>query len=462
MHFGWLGSVKNAQLIWQPMGGWTGTQVASGVGGVGTVFDVTGTANQTAGLRVSSRWNFVSKSDAATLGDPTKEFRWQLGEAAGTTADKSRINFELSDWTTWGSNTYGHDFPLIAMDIMNANGGPGGLCWGFAYNGNAAAGSACEASTTYNRQFVNVTPRSINVFDPSGVRTAGTGTAASPLALLVRKGNLQSYSRRITLLERDAAGAVTSRNFNWGLIYTLSNIDANIYLYPGGNPGDTSKGIIADIALMIQTFGATDNGSTTANETLTQGFNWDKGFHFMIADTDIDKDGITGEAGDAMGIGFINSNMLLLADDTRIWVKPTTDVNDFYTGGLDLVSPLARLNFKTTFGGGVLPPYGVGGQKVVQGAVINLNMEGLINLRFSPSHPDAGNSASPYYVNAKNFLGYSGALRLMDTDVANFSESNNGTIDDGSFLSLAEPNSPSVDVRPVSYTHLTLPTKRIV
>lgn len=443
MHMGWLGALKQASLLWQPKG-------------VGTGYDASGNFTGTnAGLTLSSRWNFVSKADAAALGDAGKEFRWQLGEAASTTADKSRINFELGDWTAWRGNAWAHDFPMIAMDVIKPGNlyGAGGLCWGGSVNS--------FSGTCANGQYVALTPGEIQNFDPDNYGSGSpTKTDASALALMVRKGNLLSYSRSIRLLERDASGALVNlvggkpREFNWGLIYTLANIDANIYLYPGGNPSDDARvpsgggaslnnGIIADIALMMQTF---DNAAPTK-----RGPNWDKGFHLMIADTAAGKDDVGGNPV-GMGIGLIDSNLLLLANDTRIWLRPHWDANDFYAAGIDLLSKQTRLQLITTFGGGELADPSGSTAKVIRATHINLNVEGLVNLRISPSHPDSANPVSTYNVGARNFLGFSGAIRFMDTDIAGFSESVNGTVDDGSFLSLAEPNRPDVDVRLANVT----------
>jgi hypothetical protein len=435
LHFGWLGSLKNAELLWRAGGAWYGT-VASGVAGVGAVYD---TANMSSGVRLSSRWNFVNNADANALGDPDKEFRWQLGEAARTGSDQTRVNFELSDWATWGSNTYGHNFPLIAMDVINQAQGPGGLCWGFAFDGPTSG--ACATGSAYSRQFVNLLPGTVSDFDPSAPRTDAKG-----IGLFVRDGQLQSYSRKVKILERNSAGVVNTRSFNWGLIYTLANIDANMYLYAGGNPSDPgggslNRGLIADIMLMSQTFGSSDNPATaTVNETYTQGFNWEKGSHFMIADTDMNKNGVTGENRDAMGIGLVSSSFLLLANDTRIWIKPQWNSADYYEGGIDLMSRQARINVKGTFGGGVIPPYGGAGQEVVRGGFINLNVEGLVNFRMSP--------ASPTATDGLNYLGYSGAIRFMNTNIADFSENTAGTsADDGSFLSISEPSNANADFR---------------
>lgn len=456
MHFGWLGSVRDAELKWGGGGVWQGNY-DPGLG-IGNVYDPYGADAGTTiseGLRFSSQWDYVDAADAASLGDPEKEFRWRLGETADVAATAgvgegvARINFELGDWTMWGTvnarKPASHYFPLIALDVINGAGqGPGGLCWGFAYNGPSGAGGACAPSASYDRQYVELTPGTIGSDYPAALQSAGNSGA---LAIMVRDGQLQSYSRRVRLIERDADGVITTRDFDWGLIYALANVDANFYIYPGGSVQSNSDGLIMDIALMSQTFADTDDaGTPTVNETYAQGFNWDHGTHLMIADTAAN-----------MGIGFLSTSFVLLGNDTRVWVRNQTDVNDYYGGGLDFFSPESRFNYRATFGGGLLPEHPDYGNasvpQTVRGTQIDLNLEGLVNLRFSPSHPDADDSGSPYYVDARNFLGFSGALRLEDTNIANFSGSTAGDSTDlGSYLSLAEPNQPDVALRLANIT----------
>lgn len=432
LHFGWLGSLKNAELKWGVGGSWSGYTPYS-------------LANVTGGLRLSSKWNFVDHDEAAGLGKPEKEFRWQLGEAAreGTTGDKTRVNLELSDWTAWGSAQYAHNFPLIAMDVINSNQGPGGLCWG-----NSTDAAACGSGG----QFVNLTPGTV-----TGYSAAVNRTNADSIALMVRDGQFMTYSRKIKLLERNASGALVNqvagapRSFNWGLIFTMANIDGNVYLYPGnGDQGDVAggsenRGIMADVMLMSQSFA---NGcdialANCAQASGTQTLNWDKGTHLMIADTDVNGNGTTGENRDAMGIGLVSSSFLLLADDARVAVRQTA-AGDYWRGGIDIMSPRTRFHFKGVFGGGVLPDdaghYGPKGEEFLAASVIGINLEGMVNLRLSPSE---------VVVNGpRNFIGFSGAFRLQDTDIAGFSESTDAdTVDDGTFISLAEPSDAAIDLR---------------
>lgn len=469
MHFGWLGSMRNAQVVWKPGGAWTSASTtATGVpAGVANIYN-TGARSQ--GINFSSRWDFVNYLDAnTTLGDGTKEFRWQLGEAAGTNpADQSRMNFELGDWARWNSALYSHDFPQITLDVINAGAaqGVGGLCWGYYYDGPTCTGG----------KFINIDPGTVAGFDTQVNRATAKG-----LGLFVRDGNLMSYSRRVRLLERNAAGVTTTRDFKWGIIYTFANVDANVYIYAGGNEADAANGsrnggLVMDVLLMSQTFNPGDPFTTAAART--QGFNWSNGSHLMISDTDINNNGIVGETRDAMGIGLVSSSFLLASTDMSLRLlnnMPSPDPGlagrynaaDPYKAGIDLMSPKTRFNFVTTFGGGILPDssggYGAG-PTVVKASLIQLNFEGMLNGRLSPAAPvsGAGSSFNPCSAavtgyTCSNYLGYSWAMRFMDTNDANLSENTNGYAgwsgtalqlgDYGSYLSLAEPNRPDVDVR---------------
>jgi len=434
MHFGWLGSVKNAELKWQPGGVWyTPTN---------GVFDPYGASAVTSnGLRFSSQWDFVSQAEATALTDPEKEFRWRLGETADVAStNQSRVNFELGDWTIWGTRTAAkpaaHYFPLIALDVIAGVGqGPGGLCWGYglALTNTQDGVSGCGGSNNPGTQFINMTPGNI---DNYGI----TETSANALALIVRGGQLQSYSRKVRLLERDAAGVETSREFNWGLIYSLANVSANIYLYPGitrdvNGAVTNNQGVIADLLVMSQTL----NGNN-------QGHNWDHGTHLMIADTDAN-----------MGIGFMSSSFVVAGNDTRIWVKPQVG-SDYYSGGLDIFSPQSRFNYRATFGGGLLPghasydPDSTDVPQTVNGANIDLNLEGLVNLRFSPSDPAS--------VFGDNYLAYSGALRLGSNEGngmigATSTLATCGSSGDqpcGSYISIAEPSQPEAALKLANIT----------
>lgn len=415
LHFGWKGGLLGPEILWRTQGTEPGQTPST--------------------LNLSTKWNFVPAD--STLGN---EFRWRLGETGGTSTPghgARRIQFELSDWVTWGEHEYGHSFPVIGLDIITpdvAQSRDYGLC--FKGRGDCSGGAA---------QKINLIPANF-----------GGSDVANGLSLVVRDGNLQSYSRRVNLIEEtwdSAAGKYelfeiaqyngdkspgVTRSIDWGLIYTLANVDGNIFLYPGGNPGDENNGLRADIVVVSNTFEeGTDN----------PGFNWDHGSHLMIAETRMDDSLPIGSTRNAMGIGFMSTSFVAMANDARIWLKPYEgslvggDTATYYgSGGLDVFSPLSRLNLFTNFGGGVLPDNNGGygdGPRFVRGAVIDINLEGAVHARFSPSG------------DADNALRYHWGVKLMSQDTINGLKGANqgfGEDDRGSYLSFAEPSRPDVAI----------------
>ena len=400
LHFAWEGALKDPRLVWMSGGSWYGENAGA-----------SDLANKSEGLHFSSRWNFVNRADVIGGMDANREFRWRFGEADDADRENELMRFELSDWNVMAGapsedgQRWGHHFPLIGFDALANGQGPGGLCWGGPQDGSGCGG-----------QLLSFTPGEISGYSPTVNRSG-----ADAMALLVRDGNLLTYANKVKLYED---GAMT-REFEWGLIYTLANIDGNLWFYPGGNVSNEDKGLIADILLMSQTF----NPGGTA-----QGFQFDKGSHFLLADTESD-----------MAVGFMASNLLMAWNDTRIWVKPQGGA-DYMSGGIDILSPLSRTQFTGTFGGLRLPDTGVSlapdSSDIVKGTILDVNLEGLLNLRLSPSSPDYADR------NAEGYLNFSAALRLSNTNVSGFS-GNDGTgagTDLGTYISLAEPSRPDVQI----------------
>lgn len=413
LNFAWKGALKDARLIWGPGGSWSSTSAWNTP------------ATGTDGLRLESRWNFVNNADAIALGDNAvttpHEFRWRFAESGG-----ANVGIELSDWVNMPGAVYGQVFPYIGLDVIPAGYGPGGatggLCWGGADNGSTGA---CSSAGSLVR------------LAPGQVRSFGlNNTNFDAFAIMVRDGNLLAYSNRVKIMQ----GTTVQRTMDWGLIYTLANLDGNIYFYPGGNPSDTGNnsrnyGLIADIFLMTQSFDASNNQNWAWNKTT----HWDKGTHFMIADTKACSSAggpITtcgaGESG--MGIGLIGASMLLMANDTRIWIKPNWADGDYDSAGIDMLSPQMRLNVKGTFGGGTIP----NGTQIVRGGLIDFNAEGLLNFRISPSAPGcvSGSGTNNCY------LGYSMAARLYDISNGTLytQDSNLMASGSGTYFSVAELN----------------------
>lgn len=419
LQFAWLGALKDARLIWGPGGAW---------GPTGSWDDQ---QSRPGGLRLESRWNYVSAADAAALNDSEKEFRWRFAEAAG-----EQVGIELADWRNMPGVDYAHDWKLIGLDVIPGGvGGPGGvdggLCWGGASNNSS---TACTGQGNLLR---------LSAGDVNGL---GFDSAVDydALAIMVREGNILAYSNKVNIL-----GATETIDVGWGLIYTLANVDGNIYLYPGGNPshienGSLNSGIYGDILLVAQSLNEDGNQMLPLNRAQDWDGNtdywdhdnlWNRGMHFMIADTEACTgalDCAPGEEG--MGIGLIGSSLLVGANDTRIWVKPAWDA-DVYNGGIDLLSPQARIAVNGIFGGGTIP----NGAQLVSGALVDINLEGLLNVRLSPSPSDCATAGGC-------FLGYSMAARLYDIgDGGLYPQGNNQLASGrGSYIALAELSRPDM------------------
>jgi len=382
LNFGWEGTLYDTELQVRGGGIWDGSEVAG-------AYD---TSARTQGLNFGVSWNYKKNQ-----GDGVKstDLRWQIGQGGG-----EQVLLEFGDWRNLQDSSgnrapLGFDFRNITLDVVTAGNGPGGLCWGGATHGSGCGGKMLGFDTGL-----------INSYSNQVNRTDGGALMAA-----IRDGNLLAYSNQVTVSSNNMA----PETYDWGLIYTLANIDANIAMYLGGSPSHVTadsenQGFIIDFLLMSQTL---DNAGS-------QGSNWSRGTHFMIADTDPSVN---------MGIGMLNANFLLAADDMRLWIKNSGTVGSAaYGGGIDLLSPRVRMQLSAELAGVSLPR----GDDKVAIADVDLNLERLVNFRLSPP-PDG-----------ENFLAYSAAIRLYS-----MSDTTDSTLvsGQGSFWSIAEPGRPEVELR---------------
>lgn len=396
INFGWQGRLYDAEVLVRSGGAWDGSEVAG-------AYDQSA---RTEGLNLGIRWNY-KKNQGDTVGPD--DLRWLVGRAGG-----NHMLLEFGDWRNLQNAAgvrvpWGFDFPSITIDAVAAGGaGPGGLCWGAGTHGSGCAGAG--------GQLLDLQVGHISGYDASIARTDG-----GALLHLIRDGNLLAYSNRVTA----SADSMAPESWNWGLIYTLANINSSIALYPGGSESDPgggsrNQGMMADVLITTQTF----DGNT-------QGFNWEKGTHFMIADTCSSLSPACPRGEVNVGIGFLGSSFLLGADDMRIWLKNTwagTAAPDNWDGGIDLMSPRARMQLTGLLSGVKLPT----GDDRADIASVDMNLEGLMNFRLSPP-PDG-----------ENFLAYSAGVRLSplsDTATMQLASGN------GSYWSIAEPGRPEVALR---------------
>lgn len=488
VHFGWGGTLYDTTLYLRGGGIWdtsvnAGTDIRFEPVQAESMQNMPATSTQ--GLSLGLRWNYRSKSTPNTPGD----FLLSIGHASG-----DREYVEFGDWKNLEgalgpvANRYGFDIPMLVVDaIANGSGGTnagGSLCWGAQMTG-----AACSA---------NINANGDSDFDDVHVDTKGTlltlragniegyaatlnSTTTPTILAVIRNANLLAWSNSVRMWRDPTWTATTSApteegqagGYNWGLTYTLPNINANISLYPGGSEtnaagGSRENGVIFDALLMSQTYNAKSdkvtaepwqsnylagasacNPGTFANCTDTQ--RWTTGGHFMIADTTAPNGTGTG-----MGIGFLGSSVLLAMDDARLWLKNTSAGQTYpanYDGGLDLFSPRTRIAFRGMFAGARLPR----GYDLVRGLNLDLNLEGLFNLRLSPTPSNvlAGKTAE-----SNDFLAYSMAARLRcgaDVGVVfnfgcggnTFTDAAGSTVKSGlgSYISIEEPGLSGVDLR---------------
>ncbi len=428
---GWGGVLYDSLLYLRGGGIWNtavdaGTNVAFNT--AGTAMVSMPTTGRTEGINVGMRWNYRSPSTPLVAGN----FRWSIGHVTG-----DREYLEFSDWrnleqaTGPVANRYGFDFPLLAIDTLSAgsatNAG-GSLCWG-----NTMTGAACSVGggTLLSMQAGTVTGYSATVN-----RTGGAAAVH-----LIRNGNLFAWSHSVQIYRFPVGDATPTLevNNNTALVYTLANINSNLYFYPGGSESDSAggsrdQGVLVDVLFMTQSFGTWQNNYEPGPYTDTT--RWSHGSHFMLADTDAE-----------MGIGLLGSSFLFAADDMRIWLKNTTAGQTSpanWDGGIDLFSPRTRTHMISLFSGARLP----GGHDLIRGLYVDFNFEGLWNFRLSP--PPTRTSE------VQDFLAYSAAIRFRCGTTTPLGCSGNAFADaagstiasgQGSYMSLAEPGSPAADLR---------------
>lgn len=397
-HFGWAGTATDAELVFK-----------------------TGGVDGTEGLNFSTRWNYLRKDGGRSNNvglnvhnapNESEGFRWIFGTGQGH-GNSDPVRFELTDWRNMPGKEYAHNFPYIALDLVNAGASPRDLCWGATASGNC---SGIEAGRGYG--------------------IVGTSPSSTGALVSIRDGALNTYSESIRIYDDYYTSG--HRDFSWGLIYTFANLDADVYLYPKGHPDDPNRGLSLDINVMAQTLneqdavdGCTPNKGDCAG---VKGSSWENGTHLLIADT---------AAG--MGIGMMDIGFLLLAEDARLVLKAlegSTEA-DHMNSGIDITAKKTRFNLLATFGGRDLPklsdPDLNGETRILTGGINYWNYEGFLNLRISPPHE--GN----------NYLGYSLGFRatsdsLSTKEVDGFSDRgfHGGG---GTYFSMTEPSQPQAELR---------------
>jgi len=267
---GWLAGLTDAEFRLGSGG--------LGYGVVGTLRDDDGqlTGVRSDGLHSLAKWNFDT------------DFALLLGQAGG---NETQIWF--NNWTRLGgpsaSNTTMFQWPMIFDVVHNYQ---GGFC--------AGAGAMIASAGDCNGDWVP----SVSASDESA------------LGMFVRNAHLHAYNTQVEVLDPTSAQPVTA--LNWGLVFTLGRLDADMFIYPGG-VNQAATGLRFDGTIITQTPGFWQQATHQNTSLRWQAYadtDWRRGSHFMVADTNV------GQQGSRFGVGLVNSDLWWQGRD--VYLRLTT------------------------------------------------------------------------------------------------------------------------------------------
>jgi hypothetical protein len=314
--------------------------------------------------------------------DYVNDFVWMVGEGGSSPV----AIIEFGNWSKIPGNTYAFNIPLVRLDQLDVGQGTAGLCWGLGSitttaNGACSGTGAGPVGSAFPVQ-------------PIQARQAADGRA---LGLSVRDMTLAAYSTTVDIIDRTVTANKAAQRFNWALIYTFADLDADIII----TPASTSDRLRLDLALTTQTL-----TTTTADR-------WTYGTNFMIGDTDP-------AVNQAIGLG--GADVLMAVRNGTLGLT---------TGGIRFDTSQMRYEIRGMLAGGGLSTMTSVQQQI---GYVDLNLESdrfVLNL-------------FPSSTGANAALGFNGYLNIANTNFANFSRpipaTGNHTDDDGSFFSIAEPD----------------------
>lgn len=298
---------------------------------------------------VTSRTQGVNISWRA---DADTDFEWIIGDAGSAPAV-----LYFQDWVNLPGATAGLNIPNLTLDVINANQGPGG----FLYRGT-------DTDTLYS-------------MPPD----------AGALAVVMRDTSFLTYNTKVRLVDTTIA---RDQVYDWALIYTLGDVDLNLFAYPGGKPSvNAAEGLRFDLALGVQ----------------SPGPNWTKNSHFLIGDTDV---------GSNVAVGFVNTNFLINIDNGYLTLL---------SSGLELETQTDfRWRLGAIFGGGILTDL----TTPVRMFDLDLDLHASgINVKFNPP-------PCPLSVCA-TYMSYQWDARLYQSNAADPSTAD-------SSIAISEPSRPNV------------------
>lgn len=322
------------------------------------------------------------------------DFVWAVGEGGNNPG-----YLEFGNWTRLPGNTYAFNIPFFGVEALAGGAaaqGTAGLCFGNS-NFTATSNGTCTG--------VGEGPvASQQAVEPIKVRQNSDPNA---LGITFRDMSISAYSSKVSVVDRTIsgkAGAPVVTNYNWALIYTLADLDAEIFVSPNAD----NQSARLDLAVMSQTH-ATD--ASAADRT-----RWNTGSNFMIGDTDKN-----------FGIGLMGADVLIALRGGTMGMT---------SAGIKTDAPLFRYQLRGLFGGGSIPALTT--PEVISYMDVNVEADRYV-FTLGPG-PNAGDT----------YLSYSGFINLANLSTANFASVNattgNHIHDDGTYLSFAEPSFAKLDI----------------
>lgn len=351
-------AADKTMLFW----GWRGHQTNFQLTAKGTGGRVDGSGK---GINFGIRFDYAS------------DFVWTVGEGGSNPG-----LIEFGNWTKIPGNPYALQIPFFSIEAVSSTQGTYGLCWGQA-SVTATANGACSGAGT--GPVASLAPA--QAIQP---RLSGDNAA---VAFTVRDMRLAAYSSHVDVLDWTVDTNKAAQSFNWALIYTLADLDADIFMSPYAD----GKSVRLDMAVTSQTL-----DTTNANR-------WTNGSNFMIGDSTTN-----------FGIGLMGADVLLAMRQGRTGMT---------AAGIKIDAPLFRYELRGMLGGGSIP-----NMTVPQFlSYVDLNLEAdryVFTLGPAPL-------ASQRYL---SYSGYVNAANLTGGFASPVPGSGNHNHDDGTYLSLAEPS----------------------
>lgn len=373
LHFGWLGGLVNPSMRIAAGGVGYGTYTSTTQNVLGSTShtfqnDTGVSGGRSEGLNLLAQWDFDS------------DFALVIGQAGG-----NKTSARFSNWRRMA--TLPASTPMLTMpvtlDIVQNDVGPQGLCFGGGFSSGMPTQASC---TTAGGTWVD----------------GGVPAGKAALAALIRDGRLHAYSQQVNVIDPNSGNPYST--YDWGLVYTMGKLDADLFFYPEGrNEGvavsTNNTGLKTDITLAIQSPGAWSRANSSVAATRASATaNWATNSHFMVADT-----AVGGNSSVQYGVGLMNADLLWSVRDLYFRLVNSDSGYPDIPGGIWMqTDSKAQFQIRGMLGGGNL--FNLGTPTSI--GLLDVNMS--TNRFIFALHPDA-------LISGDAPIGFTGLLDLDGT-----------------------------------------------